>query len=417
MVTVSRHRGGRQERDEVRSVAKVEEMPFNAAISGLDSQPGRSSPDGEQEGQMVGPSSHGFGLNEAQWAMDLSLMHHYCTNTADTLTTRKDSLHVYRVLYPQEGRRHPFVFHGILGFAALHKAYLSPNERGVFLDASAHHQSLGLGMFNALLSSLSGDLQGQEGRGTIAPWRPLLCFTTLVVTSVCARASIDPPPSPINDTLELFDVVRGIRTVVGPRMQNVERSDFAPLAVGVWRDESIDGSRESLERRDNVEIPTTSCLPQDTIIKLESLRAWIIQRLTPDSTIPSERVEALVQALDELHTCVRHVIASGGEPEVGVLVMWPYSVPHDFLIEMRSGSPLALILLAYWAAFFSLMEERFWFVRGWGRTLISEIEEKLRGYACVVWLAWPLGVSNNGVKKDSFKREFDGSWADKYVRP
>lgn len=68
----------------------------------------------------------------------------------------------------------------------------------------------------------------------------------------------------------------------------------------------------------------------------------------------------------------------------------PY-IWHDTVVrDMQTYKPCALILLAHFAVFVLVLENYFWYTRGWGRALIDEIEEKLVSrpeYAR--WLVWP----------------------------
>ncbi|KAJ3529681.1 hypothetical protein NM208_g9648 [Fusarium decemcellulare] len=319
-------------------------------------------------------------LDPSQWAMDMSLMHHYCTNTAETMATRMDMQNIWRIVIPQQAREHPFVMHGILGLAAIHKAYLFPDQRSIYLDASAHHQSLGLGLFNALLSSLSGDLQGPNREEATIPWRPVLCFSMLVVAYV-STSRIRQTQSPINDILELFGAIRGIESIFGPAMSKVRTSDFLPMVMGVWVDHSPDNSTDFLDREEVIE---NSCLPPGTPAALERLRNWLA--LSPPPT--AELILDYEKAVEFLLRCIKQLVASGEQPEIGIMLMWPHLLPRPILMEIRARSPFALVFLAHWAVFFPIMESRYWFIQGWGKALLTEIDKKLEGVYSD-WLAWP----------------------------
>ena len=67
-------------------------------------------------------------INTDDWGLDLELMHHYCTVTCNTMALREDSRHVWRVVIPTEGYANKYVMHGILAVAAVHRAFLYPEQ-------------------------------------------------------------------------------------------------------------------------------------------------------------------------------------------------------------------------------------------------------------------------------------------------
>lgn len=153
-------------------------------------------------------------------------MHHYLTSTANTLSNRKEMAHVWRVVIPQTGYRHPFVTHGILAIAALHKATLEPNHRKTYLDLAAYHETVGSEGFRHALQDPNED-----------NWMPLFSFACSVVvymftlpTQLEGQRLMDP----ITNLLELVYLLKGINTTLEPRMRDLGRTVFAPFKYGLW---------------------------------------------------------------------------------------------------------------------------------------------------------------------------------------
>ncbi|KAF5974384.1 sterol uptake control 2 [Fusarium coicis] len=83
----------------------------------------------------------------------LELMHHYSTITANTLALKLDMQHVWRMVLPEMSYNAPFLSHGLLSVAALHKAHLLPERRDKYLDLAAYHQTRGMGSMAYSLAS------------------------------------------------------------------------------------------------------------------------------------------------------------------------------------------------------------------------------------------------------------------------
>ncbi|KNB16880.1 hypothetical protein FOXG_14900 [Fusarium oxysporum f. sp. lycopersici 4287] len=100
----------------------------------------------------------------------LELMHHYSTITANTLALRLDMQHIWRIVLPEMSYNTPFLSHGLLSVAALHKAHLLPARRDKYLDLAAYHQTCGMEGFRSLYTSIDEK-----------NWQPAFCFSSTIV--------------------------------------------------------------------------------------------------------------------------------------------------------------------------------------------------------------------------------------------
>ncbi|KAI0470592.1 hypothetical protein GGR56DRAFT_135788 [Xylariaceae sp. FL0804] len=309
---------------------------------------------------------------------DLELMHHYCTSTCDTLARREDMRLVWRLVIPQEGYRHAFVMQGILAIAALHRAHLVPSQRRRWLDLSAYYETRGLGVFRSLL-----------GRVTGANWRPVFCFASLVIAFVTAlpvRSEGRRLPTPILSTLELFSLVRGIRSILAPWVGEIHRTTLGPLTQGVWRAEADHPDRAVPSVED-------SLLPEDTFSALANLRCFAAARLE------GSMLHDYAAALSALEDCARHMADAGLHLEIGTPLFWPYLIPESVLAGMqpKQSEPHCLVLLAYFGVFFTVLEDTCWQLRGWGSQLLADVEAHLaqRGETeFTALLKWPKSVES-----------------------
>ncbi|KAF6808476.1 hypothetical protein CSOJ01_07519 [Colletotrichum sojae] len=316
---------------------------------------------------------------------ELELMHQYATHTANTMAQREDMRYVWRVLVPRQGFSHHFVLRGVLSLAAIHMAYLVPARRRRFLDLAAEHQTIGLARFREILASVYDAEEGASRDALLDQlWQPLFCFGNLTIGYVCAlparSAGQRGLPEPLKSTMELFDFVRGIKLVLGSFLHRVGRSQYAPLGMGVWFDP------QNFDKTDGILF--RSILPLDTLDALDSIEVWFEAFAAENPDLNAELHALYLSTLEALRTSVKQLALAGQDPEIGVIMIWAYLVPREIMAEMRASSPRALVLLAHWAALFSLMDSRYWWVAGWGGALLSQIEEELPALY-QSQLAWP----------------------------
>lgn len=159
-------------------------------------------------------------------------MHHYSVETCNTISLRLDMQYVWKIVIPETAYSIPFVMHGILALSAVHKAYLMPNERNMYLDIAANHQSSGLAEYRVALQELSEN-----------NWESVLCFSSLLIIYVCSLPELTDrlrrASSSVHEILELFTFIRGMHATLNEFGSHLKRSRFAPLAYGIL---SIDES-------------------------------------------------------------------------------------------------------------------------------------------------------------------------------
>ena len=163
------------------------------------------------------------------WALDLELMHHYCTSTCNTMVTREDARHVWRVIIPIEAYANEYLMHGILAISALHRAYLvaNPQKKERYLKSSAFHIAAGLKMFRELISS------------PIDPWnwQPVFCFASMVnvyLLTTPIRLNLSRWPAPISNMIDLFANIKGLQALMEPFLHSLRKTQLAPLVNCIW---------------------------------------------------------------------------------------------------------------------------------------------------------------------------------------
>ncbi|KAJ5385534.1 hypothetical protein N7517_003445 [Penicillium concentricum] len=325
-------------------------------------------------------------LNSDDWASDLELMHHYCTVACNTLTIREDARHVWRVVLPVEAYSNKYLMHGLLALSALHRASLFPTQKEKNIKASAYHQAAGLKEFRELISS------------PVDPsnWQPVFCFASMIMVYVCAspiRLGEDRWPAPISNMVELFSVVQGLQTLMEPWLHSLRRTQLAPLANCVWLDsEMLIGSPATIQQ---------SLLPPDIQVRISRLHRFIDDYPFPH-TLPQSQQN--LSASDELprpvdyradykralkffENSTRQIELAGPHIEVGMVLMWAYSLSKQFRDDLEAFHPAALVLLSHWCVLLHLINDT-WFIKGTSLQLLEEIEIKINpGFR--EWLVWP----------------------------
>ncbi|KAL2166849.1 hypothetical protein VTG60DRAFT_2084 [Thermothelomyces hinnuleus] len=320
------------------------------------------------------PAGNFSGLDQP-WVHDLELMHHYCTVTSSTLAHHEGARHVWRMVFPQEGYR---------------KAYLT---------RSAHHYTIGQETFTALLRDV-----------TSTNWRPVFCFATIVIAQVlCLRAQSGDgglaATTPTSKTLELFSVTKGVKAVLLPFIPQLNQTNLAPLVNSVWL-VSLDPPPES---KPTLKYPP---LPDDVFRALSRLGRFFEEDELLDNKVDYGHA---VTVLDVSATQIAYADVN---TEVGAVLLWPFLIPDSIVAGIEQREPHALLILAYYAVFLNALNTTFWFLRGWGRQLLSDIELNLKH--CHRHVASPLdrfptpkkGITrrHQDVRKHSRPRNPNGKW-------
>ena len=161
-------------------------------------------------------------------------MHHWCTVTADTFGVDQELRHMWRVRMPQQGYTDHVVMHGVLALAALHKAYLYPNQADLYLDISAHHSLRGSEGFRALLGNITNE-----------NWRSIFYFAiTLVAYTLCLpiRSPKGKLQTPIQSMLELLGTFSGLKASTQSYLPAHRPIELYALAWGM--EEAIINAKE-----------------------------------------------------------------------------------------------------------------------------------------------------------------------------
>lgn len=109
-----------------------------------------------------------------------------------------------------------------------------------------------------------------------------------------------------------------------------------------------------------------------------------------ETRTPRGLKDSYLSAVADLSATAKLVARAGEEVDIGMVFYWLYALPSALLPQLRAASPDALLLLAYYCVFLAVGERRFWFLEGWSRGLLGEVEGQLGGWEEYrVLMEWP----------------------------
>ncbi|KAH6874373.1 hypothetical protein B0T10DRAFT_498842 [Thelonectria olida] len=309
-------------------------------------------------------------LPQELWGREMELMHHYCTETANTISLRGDMCHVWNVIVPRIGYSHPFVTHGILAIAAVHKSGLVPSNRETYLRLAAYHQMVGSKSFRQ-------ELQRSTRENSMA----LFSFASAVVLymfTLPSRLQSRQLEDPITSFVELVKLLQGIETILNPIHSFIRATEFAPLIDGAYPVECDDSLADtpSLENTN---------LPHDMWEALQRLRIFHEEEISAPSIVYYR------QLMDQLEETIKLVTRAGIHAESGAILGCLYTLHSSIILDLMAHQSRALPFLAYYSVLLVSVERNFWYTRGWGKRLLAEVELMLAGQPKYLsMIQWPI---------------------------
>jgi transcription factor-like protein len=287
------------------------------------------------------------------WAFDLGLMNYYTSHTYATLpgatqTTWKDDV-------SREAVDHPFLMHQILAVAALHLASLdvdAPRKSASLTRAyrHQHHAIRGIGDAVARISP--------DNCHALFAASSLLLISSFAATAATAGARL------LDGVLDIFGVVRGLGGIV-----NSHRDAICKGALRAFMQCGYHPPR----------VPLADVL----MARLLAMSG----RLGQDSVSGETRA-----AVDGAVSAMKGAVSStGASLELNMAVIWPMTLDDGFLDLARVRHPAALVVMAHYAVVLHSLGSKFWFFRGWGSALVSEIAESL-GPSWQEEMRWPVSM-------------------------
>ena len=294
------------------------------------------------------------------WMLDLQLMHHYTTHTRYVLTESRDMaglLRIWQEEAPKVAFKADYCMHAILGFTALHKAHLEPENAIMLRTSAVDHLDKALVRYRehgAVTTAENADAK--------------FAFTWVVVLFAYA---VPPSVPPIDAIVELFLLVKGIDSVLADGWFWVSQGPFAPILAG--------GFQEAITHEPNQDYT----LPEGMDFGLNHLDYMLgVDAMMPDD----RRICALILA--ELKTVYDNVLGRNGSTSVASIVCFPRQDSAPFSSLIRRRVPQALVILAYYCVLLDVLDTRWW-MHGWSRRVLRDVISTLPEN-WQSWIEWPM---------------------------
>lgn len=127
-----------------------------------------------------------------------------------------------------------------------------------------------------------------------------------------------------------------------------------------------------------------SALPLDTFSALSLLRTFY-----EGEDLLSNR-EDYVKTVSKMEDIANTMASHGPDIEIGLAIWWAYDVPQTIMNDIRQHKPHALLLLAYFSVMLATTDRRYWFLQGWAKQLLDDVDRRLRSKdRFLQWLEWP----------------------------
>ncbi|KAH7062641.1 hypothetical protein B0J12DRAFT_724636 [Macrophomina phaseolina] len=323
---------------------------------------------------------------------DLSLLHHFTTATAPTLSPWSAELRAWWATeVPRLALSHPFVMRALLALAGLHLARTadpaSAASRAHLARAIAQHQ-LALGTGRAMLRAASGGVTEETSA-------PLYVFA---VATMVMSMGLPPTPPGGAAVLPFFEegggapewvhLMRGIKAIADPgRKWMVEQSGVGAALreelrpARLWR---ADG-RSAAAPQGAVRV---SGEPGRAAYELPLARLRELVATGGHGGDVCER-EVCLRALDKLDQVFAAFFKYGEDLVTTRLIFsWFCEVDQEFLLQIGQRKSYALLVFSHYGVLLYWID-RTWWLEGWGARIITAVSSLLDNDS-LEWLQWPL---------------------------
>ena len=298
---------------------------------------------------------------------DLGLMHLFTTATCFSIAASDPKQrHAWQILVPQEAQTQPYLMHGLISLAALHRIQLENNTESRCLDKAVNHYNLALSKSKMALAHLSERNSSS------------LFALSLLVGVFALGLPISPASPPLRDAIgqitQVATLMRGALTIVLTQSKSIQNGPMsAMLLPGFSKNPAI--------------------LPEELKISLNQLEADLYSTETLE-----DGLSAYHETIQGLKACFRNAGFSTDAPngipmEHQIIALsWLGLMHPDFLQLLSHRRSVALVLLSYYAVALHTLDA-IWWCQGWSFMLVKDVYDSVDG----IWRAkmeWPMRQIN-----------------------
>jgi hypothetical protein len=294
-------------------------------------------------------------------------MHHYSTATSLTssLLEHTDIQQIWQQRIPLDAQAHPFLLHGILGFAALHMSQLhGSNDRDYHLIACQQH-ARAIEAFSVAVSNVTSE-----------NCTAIFAFSLIVAMCQFDRSRASGPLRPSEQVEIILDALSALRGSWYLIMQYRPLMEQGSLGVLITRPRNL----------------VKGILDPETSNVLHHLES--INQSTTDTEAAKATYSEAIRKLYDWYSLV-----SPNPRTWAHVIQWALTLSSEYFMLLKQKQPMALTILAHWCVPVHRAPYR-WFLEGWAKRAVWVIAHSLDG-AFFLAMEWPL--TQVGIDAEAFK--------------
>jgi hypothetical protein len=260
--------------------------------------------------------------------LDITLMHHYVTNTSEHLFMGAQQKKLWQQEIPALAASNVILVHGFLAVTAIHCAWKETIRRDLFRSRAIHHHGLSLPIFQEMVFSASSETA-----------EVIVAYSVLLSIWIYAFPEIAAEQQSLDDILSTIEVIRCSRTVAHLYREVIKET---PMRVFL-----------------------NSPLLEPILEGQDSSACQMLQLLRDQVSHQSDKnaIQQLQIFLDQYMT---------GYNYNRLAATWMASVDDGYWARLRDHHPDAILVFAYSTLLIRASEHECWWVSGWsGRILLA----------------------------------------------
>lgn len=257
--------------------------------------------------------------------------------------------------------------HGLLALSALHYAHHHPDQRKEYGIISSAYQDLALQHFSVSLHTINEE--------NCEAFFLLASFIVVLAMATIANPQDADKVVTAKDVASMFSLMPGIQTIL----------DFKPMER--WRQ---DGPLGALLQEFEEPPQISDGMFQRRMEQLSALA----REISPRFTVINERSACLL-AIESLASTYSIATNNNSSLSARWVWAWPNTLPQLFIDMIGNSYPLALVILAHYAALTRPFEHDSWVSQGWSTSVLDVVERNLNT-SWKDWLLWPKECLKNG---------------------
>jgi hypothetical protein len=314
------------------------------------------------------------------------LFHQWCTSTSLSIVHSHEGGHIWQTGLTEIAIRHRYVLYAMLSLASLHLAHSNPSEKKNRAADAAEYHNMAIQGFREALNSVYTD-RGPEGTPERHDKDSAIFISTMLnvpyVFAMYGRFHDDPDNSAeekstrISRTLgvDYIPIMRGVQSLLQPVWETIKSGVLKPIFT-LPGFEGFEPGEAALNAED------------ERLLKLR--QTWANNSET-DATTYDESLYVLRRVCAWGERFVRRRALAGVTPagynhEWSVPFMWIHIAPERYFVLLQQRQPPALLLYATFGALLHELDH-YWWVQGWGRSIVNAVDELLGSY----WQPWLEG--------------------------